>query len=343
MEDFIYYNGSIICKKDNLDDIDYRAEFDDETVENIVNNASNYLFAIARYDMKVPTLPILDMTPVPNQSNQNLLTYALRIFGTIGGNNVDSNMINFIYQPRNNRNDNQGYYFIYNYHHFCDIMNVAFSTATSAISSSNPSPTICYDSSTSLFSIFTNNDSYNLSQTGSNEHLQIQFNQELYNLLRHFNYILNIDNSATLIVNNYISNTSGNYIINTQNLSSTGSIWSPVGQISFDSNSMQLNNEIIGNSSYVGTSVPIGLTKSNKEANLITDIIIDLNSSIDYNNNIVYVPNTYRWIDPYRINNLNKIKFSVYWTHKMNRNIHYPLLMSNGSTITIKLHFKRKF
>lgn len=342
MEDFIYYNGSIICNKDDVNAGDFRAEFDDETVENIVDNASNYLFAIARYDMKVPTLPILDMTPVPNQTNQNLLTYALRIFGTIGGSPVDSGYVNLLYQNRNSRFDAQSYYFIYNYHHFCDIVNEAFKTAVFNSTSTAPAPVISYDSSTSLFTILTPQEQYDLS-SGNNEQLQVQFNQELFNLLRHFNYNLNSDNSATLIVKNYITNITNNFILNTQNLSSTGSIWSPVGQISFESNSMKLDNEIIGNSSVVGSSVPIGTVKSNKEANLITDIIIDLNSSIDYNNNIVYVPNNYRWIDPYKITNLNKIKFAIYWTHKMDRNLRFPLLMPNGSTVTIKLHFKRKY
>jgi hypothetical protein len=348
MSDYIYYNGSIVCNKSNLADLDLKAVFSDETIEPIVANASDYLFAIARYDMKVPTLPILECTVQPNQGNVNLLSYGIRISGTISSSPVDSTMTNLVYLPRNNRLDSQGYYFIYNYDHFCDMVNVCFATCASAISSSVSPPKLAYDPSSNLFSIYTDDSAYDLTNGSNTEQLTIQFNQELFNLLRHFNYLYNSDNSVDLIVTNKIGNvigTSPTYIINTQNSPSTGTIWSPVGNILFESDGMQLNNEIVGNTSVITSSSvysSLGSAKSNTEQNSITDIVVNLNSSMDYNSNITYVPSIYRWIDLYRITNLNKISFSVYWRHKNSNSIKFPVLMPNGSVISIKIHFKKR-
>lgn len=346
MANYVYYNAPSVCIKDNVADIDLKAVFNDETVEPIIKNASNYEFAVARYDMKAPTIPCLEVNVVPNQGNVNLLTYGIRIFGTIGGGAVDSNMINFVYLPRNNRADQQGYYFIYNYDHFCDMMNVCFASCVTAITSTAKAPKMSYSPTTNLFTIYTDSTAYDLTNNGNGEQLQIQFNQELFNLLRHFNYLYNADNSSNLIVVNKITNTvvsSGvTYIVNQQTYPSTG-FWSPVGTIVFKSDSMQMNNEIIGNTSVLTSSISsLGNTKSNLEQNSITDILINLNSSMDYNSNITYVPTQYRWLDLYKMINLDRISFSVYWRHKNDYNRVYPVLLPNGGTINVKMLFQKK-
>jgi len=354
-----YYNATILCNKLNVNSSDYQAVFEDTTSQNIVNQTGNYKFAIERFSMEGHNLPIW----IPNVSSGNTTTYSvlLTYYNIASPKTFTSDEIFLQYIPLNNVPvSDPSYYFVYNYDVFCQMLNNAFTTARSNlqgkmanVTMSTEAPYIVYDGSSNLFSFYLDAQGY-VSYTAG-EKITLTVNNELYNLLKTFNFKMNttLPNYRDLVPINKISNyiagikdpynlgTNINCWICTQMQPTTNNCWSPVQSLLFASDSISLKPEIVGNVSVVGTGSALGSGNSNNTQTMITDLVLDLNRSSDYIDMLVYQPSIHRWVDLSDSQNLKTFRFSVWWLNKFNQQ-RYPILLANNGCITLKVLFQKK-
>ena len=354
-----YYNAVILCDKANVNSSDFQAVFEDTTSQNIVNQTGDYKFAIERFSMEGHNLPIW----IPNVSSGNTTTYSvlLTYYNIASPKTFTSDEIFLQYIPTNNvGKGDPTYYFVYNYDVFTQMLNNAFMTARSNLQSKmanvtmlTNAPYIVYDGSSNLFSLYLDAQGYVSCTAG--EQITITFNNDLYNLLKTFNFTANtnltnykdlvplnkISNYITGIKNPYNLGTNINCWICTQMQPNTGNCWSPIQSLIFASDSISLKPEIVGNVSVVGTGLSVGSGNSNNTQTMITDLVLDLTRSSDYLDMLVYQPTMHRWVDLSDSQNLKNFRFSVWWLNKFNQQ-RYPILLANNGCITLKVLFQKK-
>ena len=344
-----YFNATILCQKTDPNSNDYLAQFEDTTAQNIVSRIGDYEFAIARYSMEGANIPIF----IPSISNGNITTYTIQIAIDIAGINYGSGELSLIYTSPNSTvsSSDPSYYYIYNYDSFVSMVNAGFQQALANLKTNNPSvsfqttaPILTYDGASNLFSIFC--DAKSCISNTAGEQMTITFNNDLYTLLKTFNFQTIANNYRQLIVSNKITNTASqngiDYWVATQTAPSTSNCWTPVQSIIFTSDSVSLKPEIIGNVSVVGNGLTLGANNSNNNQTMITDIVLDLTRSSDYFSEMIsYVPSMYRWIDLSDGSNLRTFKFSVFWLNKFTQE-RMPVLLSNNGCITLKVLFQKK-
>lgn len=354
-----YYNANIVAKKIDGTSNDVAAVFEDVLQRPMLESTQTYQFTIERFSMEVPTFPVLKL----KQNTDGSLPYAFNFqFGLFSGGQLQNYTGTYIqsqFVQRNFRTDSVNPMFVYNYQHFLDILNTTlsamwtnFTNRHSLSATTYPPPFIEYDPSTNLFSFILapalafsdpSND-----PSGNGQYFKLMVSQDIYNLFRNFNWTLNADNTATLNVNpntttSWFTDINGNKRLRvTQTHPSTGCVWSPVGTILFTSDILPLQSEAFGSPSILGSNIALGSSSSNNTENMITDLTLDLESSNDYNNNIVYTPSNHRWIDMTRSDEIRNIRFSVFWTDKINPAVRYPLLMPDNTTINLKVLFRKK-
>jgi hypothetical protein len=293
--------------------------------------------AIERYSMNCGgTLPILDL----------FSTYTITITGTYNNNpvsNTQNLIVNNIYG-----NQTQSPTFIYNMYHFLSIMNTAFTNCFSQIQNSisgysilTKPPFIDFDNSTNLFQIYTDNTGFGTIPSSSNESFNIIFNNDLFNLLRNFNFNIDNLNNATLNIStspfDIVSINSLNWTKNKQLFNST-SLWSPVRDIQFLTN-LPISFEQYGDVSVLGSFFNLGDNFQSTQDQVLTDITID-NVVNEWNEHIVYNSTKYRWVNMNAVKDLKDIKIYIFWNHK--NGTKYNLLLPNFSNIELKLLFRRK-
>lgn len=345
MENFTYYNATILCNKSNVNDNDVQAVFEDNVTQPIVKDTENYKFSIARYSMIGHRLPIW----IPNiRTAPNQTTYSMIM--TLSSNNKtyigDEIFLNFINRNNLSPNDPE-YYYVYSYELFIEMMNTAFracitnlQTKITGYTIQTSAPFMVYDSTSNLFTIY-----FDEKGNGTPDQITLSFNNELYNLLNSFYFNRQPNNYWNLIVVDKITNrftdptTEINYIVCSQSYGTTA-IMSPVQSIIFGSDSIQLKPEIIGSVSIVGNNGNLGANQSFNPQNQITDIVLDLDQSSDYNSMITYTPSLYRYISMLEAKDIQHIKFSVWWLNKFTQ-VRHPIKLSNGGLITLKMLFER--
>jgi hypothetical protein len=336
-EKFTYFNAPIYVQKIDPQSNDLSAQYNDTTLTNILKDTNNTDFAIERYSMNCGgTLPILDF----------IGNYQITIFGNIKGKNVSQTTT--LSYTNIYGSQTQGSTFIYNMYHFMDILNNAFVSCMNSIQAgligttmTTQPPFITFYSASNLFSIFTDNTGFGNTPSVLTESLNMKFSNDLYNILRYFNYTIDTLNNATLNISksplDSATINSNPWTENKQLFNST-SIWSPVRDIQFRTN-LPLSFEYYGDISVLGNGRSLGDNFLASQEQVITDIKID-NVVNDWNTEILYTSPKYRWINMSKAQDIKDIKFSVFWNHKNGSS--YPLLMPNNSSIELKLLFRKK-
>lgn len=343
--DIVYYNATVLCNKIDPSSNDYQAIFEDNVQTPLVSNTSTYKFAIARYSMIGHRLPIW----IPKiRTSPNQTSYSMKMNIVFNTKSYTSDEIFLNYIPRNSLTSvDPEYYYSYSYEQFIEMINASFAACITNLQSkiigytitTNP-PFMVYDSTSNLFTIY-----FDERGNGTPERITCSFNNELYNLLNSFYFERQPLNWWNLIVVDKITNrftdptTSVNYIICTQSYGTTA-LWSPVQSIIFSSESLQVNPEVIGSVSVVGDGSSLGSNQSNNSQQMITDIVLDLDQSSDFNGMITYIPSEYRYISMLDSREPRSVKFSVWWLNKFNQ-VRYPIKLSNGGLITMKMMFQR--
>ena len=221
-------------------------------------------------------------------------------------------------------------------------------------------PQVYYNPTTNLFttyypqSVFGNDFiTGNSISTDPNTHLNAYCNTSYFGLFTNFvNTFVNLPDGLTnnLLVYSYLgANTytpTGSiiaYWAMTQDYPSTSSLWSPVGSIVFTTSFLPIINEqttaVIpaGTANINQTSVPSAFQP------IITDIALPVESAQDYRQFINYTPTAeYRMVAfAHGKNEIRQVDVRVFWKYRLTGQL-FPLQMFSGSSVSLKLMFRRK-
>lgn len=277
--------------------------------------------------------------------------------------------------PLTSQEVNNPYYFVYTIDHWLNLVNRTLNQVYLNIQSqySNYKANIIgggpytlttkrpfwrYNSATKTFSGYY--DAVGFGTDGlQQENFRIVGNSNLYGLFAGFP---NVYLGGDLVVNNGVANNwayeflvrnelanittiSGiNYIIMTQEYSSTGVLWSPVASIVFVSNLIPILNEQTAEPIRFGAgniTTPTASTSAFQP--IITDIALANETADAYSNFVSYVPTA-----EYRLSTMSNspteiknIDVQVLWKNRLDGNL-YPLRMFNLSSISVKMLFRRR-
>jgi hypothetical protein len=398
--DYVYFNADIICNRtiDQGLGTDPLARFNESRDTAIINDASKYHFSIIRFacngvgkDLPI-FIPVIDV----GQPDPNLTVYSTTLTSTVAydiggtvytGTFKSQKYIQYISEsvnaplpppPIDKQNINTKYYYVYTYQHWVDLVNNTFNSAVADIQSQfstfwtanggiGPAPTLTtkapymkYDTSSGLFSLYTDSYGYggaDRTSAGSatdDENFSLYFNSNMYGLFTNFNNEYygqdNLDGKDNLIViqnklgtNSYTYNGTS-YYITTQDYESTSTLWCPIESLVFTTTCIPVIPELQGQPVNYGESNIIQpFTSSSAFQPIITDIVIPLDNAHGYRDFISYTPSA-----EYRMTSLTaskqevrQIDINVYWRNRLDNEL-YPITMFNLSSISLKMMFRKK-
>jgi len=131
-----------------------------------------------------------------------------------------------------------------------------------------------------------------------------------------------------------------NYVL-TQETESTSTLWSPVENITFCTTAIPVLPEATGPPNRYGTGTQTA-TSTAAVSPIITDIAVQKTDGYAYNQFIAYVPSgEYRMAALTGSGPLQDIDVQVFWRCRNNNQL-VPLALPNGSTVSLKMMFRRK-
>ena len=315
MEDHIYFN---INKSSSRDAV---FTFSENRVSPVLKRPSDYELTVSRFS--IPALAIPIRFQVPNLFKISLEFNATRIDKFVEY--VSNSAVNPYYEP---------YYAIWYYSEISEAISNTLKYLHDQMKIAEPtfSPTkeclMDYDSTTDLFSVYA--------QTAyADPNIKIIFNQELTELFSFQMYsnptVLdpNILEYVMLIKDNYNNSVSyggGGYKM-TQEYSTTG-LWNISRNILFETNSIPVESELLGQSS------------KNVQRQVITDFNIDRSVRSDRSSIQYYPQGTLRWVDLNSNEELRRIDIKVSW-ESIDGTV-YPIFLTTEDPISLKIQFRKK-
>lgn len=232
-------------------------------------------------------------------------------------------------------------------------------------------PQLVFNQSTNLFSIYYDVRSAGGARTNSSyftsapEILELSLNNNLYNLLSNFEaeYVGSqpaSESNVLQIVNknftNWVAPPTGfpigptqtpspsGYWVMTQNYISTSSLWSPISSIVFTSTLIPIFSEQVGEPTVFGDSNNNSISSTSSAFQpIITDIALPLKTADDYRQFIEYAPSAEYRMSAFTKSkqSLSNIDIQVYFKNRLDNSL-YPIKMTNYSTVSIKMMFRKK-
>jgi hypothetical protein len=257
-----------------------------------------------------------------------------------------------------------------------------FSTAYAAFQATFPAPStnpnliadfpkLVYNQSTNLFSIYYDVRSAGGAPTNSSyfaataEILELSLNNNLYNLFSNFESEFvgtqtSSESNILKIVNknftNWVAPPAGfplgptlqpavnGYWVMTQNYISTSTLWSPIASIVFTSTLIPIFSEQVGEPTVFGDSNNNSISSTSSAFQpIITDIALPLKTTDDYRQFIEYAPSAEYRMSAFTKSkqSLSNIDIQVYFKNRLDNSL-YPIKMTNYSTVSIKMMFRKK-
>jgi hypothetical protein len=378
--DVIYYNINI----GNSKLVPIIANYSEQRTIPLLHNPSEYYLSIIRFSVPGLSVPIL-VCPVTNAPTTPLQTpYSVTLLYNTGSGFLTYTQ-KILYYPRDNFQNlsvppldpQNPYYFIYEYQHFLDLVNIALQTATTnLIGLGAPadllSPYFIFDEVTQLISLIapltgitppstpTTNDYYSLPSSAINTYtpavpsgkVGIFVNDELFPFFQGIETI-HVSDSVTIGPDYWliVKNNGNNYyqspatapvyppvFLQMQQQANTLNNWNSFQSLAFLSNSLPTLKEFTP----VYDALYNGNTQSGANMNpILTDFVPLLENAGDQRGSFVYNPT-----GPYRLVNLLSndpiyaVDISVVWFDQYNRQ--YPIVLEPGQSITIKIMFVKK-
>jgi hypothetical protein len=360
--DTIYYNAQLICEKNLSTDPDIPCVYTETRTENLLSNAMDYQFSIIRFALDSVNIPVW----IPKtQGGINQTTYqiqiklALNLSGTVTNHTVSQPLQyvcrnKYASQVPSVAGADSPYYYVFDLQDFCDMFNTTMVSIYANLNFGlNPTviqskpPKMTYQNN--IFSIWYDASAWGGSDsTGSGAQIEsftMQFNEDLRLLLRNFNMNYAYDqygyNWNVIVSNKLVNNqTVGSklYFVETQTYETTSTIFSPCSSIVFISNAMGIRSEYLG-STQVLSQQTSATSSSNNIENSIIDISLPLDNANDYNSLIAYTAGVFRFSDIFT-ENIRDIDIKIYWKSK--EGIMYPVMLSDGCGMNIKMMFQKK-
>ena len=360
--DTIYYNAQLICQKNAQTDPDIPCIYTESRTDTLLSNAMDYKFSIIRFTLDSVNIPVF-IPKVQGGINQTLYQVQVKLALNLGGtitNYTSSQPLQYVCRNKyasqvpSVTGADSPYYYMFDLQDFCDMFNTTmksiFLDLTNAILPTvlqTKPPKMTYQNN--LFSIWYDSTGWGgVDSTGSGAHIEsftMQFNDDLRLLLRNFNMNYALDQYGynwNLIVSNKLVNnqTIGGtlYYVETQSYETTSTIFCPVSSIVFISNAMGVRSEYLGSTQVLSQQTNPKQSSNNIE-NSIADISLPLDNSNDYNSCIAYQASIFRYSDIFT-ENIRDIDIKIYWKSKMG--VMYPVMLSDGCGMNLKMMFERK-
>jgi hypothetical protein len=326
----------------------------------ILDDPQEWHLSVIRFFVDTPNLPLMIFPVVTGQTDINKSIYTITL--KYGENEVQQNL-NFVpvntstrlpKPPLINQDNSTGYYEIYNYSYFINILNNALSSAFSTLSglASLPStvpPYLEWDPNNLKAILNADILGYDLSLTTP---IEIYFNSPLFYLFSSFdafylgnevvsgeNFKINIRN----IQNGNIYTSNGiNYLQVYQEFPTLGPLSNPLDSIIFTTNQIPVVPSIQSKPQIFNQTLNQTQDFTNKlSLNILTDIQIGLDFGYETKPGILYNPQAeYRLISLQSTQPLRSYDVSVYWKDASS-NL-YPFFLASGSSASIKIMFRKK-
>jgi hypothetical protein len=298
----------------------------------------------------------LEAQIVPNQGNANLTIYSvgLNYMGSTANSQVIFAPQNITFTeplppnafPNGFQDNSTGYYDIYSYSYFCQLVNTAFADALAQLIVLEPSippgttpPFIKFDSITQLFSITAETPLYN--QDSPNP-INILFNNALYYLYYSFsagrqvigsyNYFAIKMNANTATIN-----TTNNTITAIQEKNSTN-LWDQIASIVITSQTLP----VVRSQTFTPALFYAGVLEPNINNSLTQPILLEYSvEDSQYNKNITYNPTA-----QYKVFCLNSeiplYNFDMKFYYRSTTGILKPIALNSGASMSVKIGFFKK-
>ena len=322
----------------------------------------DYTLSIIRFQLDTPSLPLFVPEIALNQDDPNMTIYSLTLEY---GNHQIQHFVEYSSPdvslpqppPPNPLPDNSsGYYNIYSYQYFINMINNTFISAFNILvdivgvenmPTVNP-PFLSWDSVNNIAIINADKNGF----SGENR-INIFFNNSLFNLFSSFLAIYagydssDGKNKLILIENNLAgSNTiqlpiSSDPLIPTYTAIqmaqeySTISLWTPISSIVFTSNTLPIVATQTGTPMlFYDSALNLGTSSGNNTSQIITDMIAN---DCQYKPTLICEPYYPREVDMIGTGSFNTIDINCFYRSKLG--VLQPFVLNSGCTASLKLMF----
>jgi hypothetical protein len=345
----------------NSSDTPQNLVFEETRSKAFIQDSGQYYLSVVRFHIDTTSLPVMICKIMTGQTDINKSVYSITMkYKDI----VHQEYLMFSPQdltasnpksPLNNQDLSTGYYFLYNYSYFVNLVNDTlkncFNNLKSAVEDaednlpSNISPFIVYDPSSGEMLINLDKLAYDNSLT---DYIEVYFNEAMHNLFSSFEYMhTNTDDVNGM---NYLLNVVNNGI-NLLDLDTYTAIqlyqeypcisnWSCLQSVIICSSNLPINPSIRSVPTQFGSTYS-STTQQSMSLNVLTDFEIGLTTGKEMKPSINYAPSIYRIIDMFGHNEIDKVYIEVYWSDTYN-NI-YNLKCKYNENSNIKLMFRKKY
>ena len=366
--DHIYYDLTIRNFQSTTREIQH-LRFNESRSIPYVPNASEYVLSIVRFTLDTFSLPTFTADIEPNQGDPDLMIQSVTLEYDDGVNPpvwfrqilrwVPSISIPTPAAPNTTPTGyqvNSAYYNAYSYQHVINICNTALSNAMTGLIAlapalaGVPAPFLAWSPESNTASLYCRAAEFsNLASPRVN----VYFDRAMYSLFNSFPTFRNsLTETGGRIYRVLVSPAGGTNVITNQQIFSnaptivikqeysTISVWQPVLQIVFTSNTLPIYPNQLSAPTILENGQIQNFSDSNANfANIITDL-----SSFDQSMKptLIYVPSAeYRRIDLQAVNQpLTNLDISVYYRDKNGRLNEF--LFGSGASCSIKLLFEKK-
>jgi hypothetical protein len=346
--------------------INQQLRFTESRQAPIIKNSGDYSLSIVRFQLDTYSLPsfIANIEPTPNTDpNKMIETITLEydnegVLTTIGP-------LNMIWTPTNAhipvpsapsplQDNSSEYYYGNSFRHYCDLMNVCFSSLTTALKTAVGAtlndmlaPQMIWNEQQQIGELFAQEEFYNWSRS---KHVNIYFNRPLYGNWTSLPALKNFNNADNKIYKIYMKDdlntkifsldVSGSDVdfIKTSQEYSTISNWSPVSSIVFTSGTLPIVETQMSEILVYSNGLAVSQNLPQNFAPVISDMATN---EMVYKPNLLYVPSAqYRFIDMIGNNDIKTVNINVYWKDKKGNLV--PFILQSGASASIKLLFELK-
>jgi len=330
------------------------AEYNEARTIPYLYDPNEYYGAVVQFTLDNTDTPLLEAQIVPDQSNANLTIYNVGL--SYGASNI---IVPITYVPQNAtavqplppssfpngiQDLNTGYYSIFSYNYFCQLVNTAYATALTQLIALVPAipittnpPFIKFDPTTDLFDI-TIDPIFN--QTTAGTPINILINNSLYYLFYSFpvsRVSIGANTYFELIATRVTITTLTTTTILLQERNSTN-LWDQISSVCITSQTIPV---VRSQTLAPGLYYEGGILRSPNNS-LTQPILLEFSvQNSEYNRSITYNPTA-----QYKTFCLNSdcalYNFDIKFWYRSTVGILRPISLNSGATMTMKLGFFKK-
>jgi hypothetical protein len=327
----------------------------------IIDDPEQWHLSVVRFHLDTPNLPLMIFPVQVGQADVNKSIYSVTL--KYGANEVQQNLT---FAPMNqqaqvppppllNQDVSNGYYEIYSYTYFINLLNNALASAYTTLAGqvalpSTVPPYLEWDPNSLRAILNADILGYDVSLANP---IQIYFNAPLFYLFSSFDAFYqgaNITNGKNFKINVrniqngniYMGSGGINYLQVYQEYATLGNLANPVDSIVFTTTQIPVTQSIQSKPAIFNSTTNDSQINTNQKTLLVlTDLQVGLDLGFETKPSIIYNPTAeYRLIALQSNQPLKAYDISVYW--KDSSSNFYPFYLAAGSASSIKILFRKK-